>query len=324
MCTLWLLLSPTTLSHPHSSLLYAHHLSPSLSRLISLPHSLSHSTLPLSTLPLSPSIPSLSLPLSLWQVFPDEFHLQTLNQFLQSCADLQENVNVKNIIIALIDRLANFAHRSDTGGIPESIKLFDIFSQEVSMVVQVHCVHAHNISHFMSFSLPCIYYIHFLICLLFVHDIHIICLVFYSLSPFILALPFLLILSLSPSSSYSLSPSSSYSLSPSSSYSLSPSSSYSLSLPLLLTLPLPLLHTLSLPLLHTRSSFSSFSLPFLLTLSLFYLPFLLTLSLPLLSLPLSLSLFFILALPFLLLLSPFSISLFFLPSLSLSSHCLSL
>ena len=85
--------------------------------------------------------PSLSPLTPLLQVFPDEFHLQTLNQFLQACADLQETVNVKNIIIALIDRLANFAHRSDTGGIPDSIKLFDIFSQEVSMVVQVRvCV----------------------------------------------------------------------------------------------------------------------------------------------------------------------------------------
>ena len=81
--------------------------------------------------------PPPNLTTSIPQVFPDEFHLQTLNQFLQACADMQEAVNVKNIIIALIDRLANFAHRSDTGGIPESIKLFDIFSQEVSLVVQV-------------------------------------------------------------------------------------------------------------------------------------------------------------------------------------------
>ncbi|KAI4829731.1 hypothetical protein KUCAC02_001404 [Chaenocephalus aceratus] len=47
------------------------------------------------------------------QVFPDEFHLQTLNPFLRSCADLHQHVNVKNIIIALIDRLALFAHRED-------------------------------------------------------------------------------------------------------------------------------------------------------------------------------------------------------------------
>ncbi len=70
-------------------------------------------------------------------MFPDEFHLQTLNAFLQSCANVIETVNVKNIIIALIDRLATFAHRGDTGGIPSDIKLFDIFSQEVSVVVQV-------------------------------------------------------------------------------------------------------------------------------------------------------------------------------------------
>lgn len=70
------------------------------------------------------------------QVFPDEFHLQTLNLFLKSCADLQDTVNVKGIIIALIDRLAAYAHRSDSGGIPADIKLFDIFSQEVTLVIQ--------------------------------------------------------------------------------------------------------------------------------------------------------------------------------------------
>ncbi|XP_064193260.1 vacuolar protein sorting-associated protein 35 isoform X1 [Anguilla rostrata] len=70
------------------------------------------------------------------QVFPDEFHLQTLNLFLRSCADLHQNVNVKNIIIALIDRLALFAHREDGPGIPSDIKLFDIFSQQVATVLQ--------------------------------------------------------------------------------------------------------------------------------------------------------------------------------------------
>ena len=38
------------------------------------------------------------------QVFPDEFHLQTLTVFLRACAELNCNVNVKNVIIALIDR----------------------------------------------------------------------------------------------------------------------------------------------------------------------------------------------------------------------------
>ncbi|MBZ3872818.1 Vacuolar protein sorting-associated protein 35 [Sciurus carolinensis] len=70
------------------------------------------------------------------QVFPDEFHLQTLNPFLQACAKLYQNVNVKNIIIALIDRLVLFAHQEDGPGIPADIKLFDIFPQQVATVIQ--------------------------------------------------------------------------------------------------------------------------------------------------------------------------------------------
>ncbi|XP_064107288.1 vacuolar protein sorting-associated protein 35-like isoform X2 [Macrobrachium nipponense] len=70
------------------------------------------------------------------QVFPDEFHLQTLSAFLKACAELHAEVNVKNIIISLIDRLANFAHREDGTGIPEEIKLFEIFSEQVSQVIK--------------------------------------------------------------------------------------------------------------------------------------------------------------------------------------------
>lgn len=46
-------------------------------------------------------------------------------------------MNVKNIIIALIDRLAMFAHRGDGPGIPNDIRLFEIFSQQVAHVIQV-------------------------------------------------------------------------------------------------------------------------------------------------------------------------------------------
>lgn len=70
-------------------------------------------------------------------MFPDEFHLQSLSAFLKACAELHAEVNVKNIIISLIDRLANFAHREDGSGIPEDIKLFEIFSEQVSQVIKV-------------------------------------------------------------------------------------------------------------------------------------------------------------------------------------------
>ncbi|ORX58995.1 vacuolar protein sorting-associated protein 35 [Hesseltinella vesiculosa] len=48
---------------------------------------------------------------SLIQVFPDEFHLRTLQPFLQATARLEPRVNVKQIIISLIDRLAAYATR---------------------------------------------------------------------------------------------------------------------------------------------------------------------------------------------------------------------
>jgi vacuolar protein sorting-associated protein 35 len=41
---------------------------------------------------------------SIIQVFPDEFHIKTLETFLKSCADLNEEVNIKNIVVSLIDR----------------------------------------------------------------------------------------------------------------------------------------------------------------------------------------------------------------------------
>lgn len=50
------------------------------------------------------------------QVFPDEFHIQTLTPFLKSCAELEQGVNVKNIVISLMERLAAFSQRSDSLG----------------------------------------------------------------------------------------------------------------------------------------------------------------------------------------------------------------
>ncbi|XP_023337734.1 vacuolar protein sorting-associated protein 35 isoform X1 [Eurytemora carolleeae] len=70
------------------------------------------------------------------QVFPDEFHLSSLTNFLEACAELQPAVNVKNIVISLIDRLAQFATREDSPGIPEEIKLFDIFSNEITSIIR--------------------------------------------------------------------------------------------------------------------------------------------------------------------------------------------
>lgn len=45
------------------------------------------------------------------QVFPDEFHLHTLDQFLSATARLNPHVNVKGIVIGLMDRLSAYAAR---------------------------------------------------------------------------------------------------------------------------------------------------------------------------------------------------------------------
>lgn len=53
------------------------------------------------------------------QVFPDEFHLHTLDQFLSATARLNPNVNVKAIVIGIMDRLSAYAAREAESETPE-------------------------------------------------------------------------------------------------------------------------------------------------------------------------------------------------------------
>lgn len=68
-------------------------------------------------------------------VFPDEFHLQTLQKLLGVCSSLQPTVNVKTIISALIDRLAAYVLR-EHAVLPEELQLFDIFSNEIASLLR--------------------------------------------------------------------------------------------------------------------------------------------------------------------------------------------
>ncbi|KAF9482385.1 vacuolar protein sorting-associated protein 35 [Pholiota conissans] len=56
------------------------------------------------------------------QVFTDEFHLHTLGPFLSATAQLHPKVNIKQIVIALIDRLASYAAREAENEDPEETK----------------------------------------------------------------------------------------------------------------------------------------------------------------------------------------------------------
>lgn len=69
------------------------------------------------------------------QVFADEYHLQTLETFLATCAQLQKSVNVKNIIIAMMNRLANYA-KERGAGIRDKVDMFRIFLFHTSEVIK--------------------------------------------------------------------------------------------------------------------------------------------------------------------------------------------
>lgn len=53
------------------------------------------------------------------QVFPDEYHLHTLDQILSAIARLNPHVNVKVIVIALMDRISTYAARESQAKNPE-------------------------------------------------------------------------------------------------------------------------------------------------------------------------------------------------------------
>ena len=56
------------------------------------------------------------------QVFPDEFHLNTLDQLLSAIARLNPHVNIKAIVIGLMDRLSSYAAREAESESPEDCK----------------------------------------------------------------------------------------------------------------------------------------------------------------------------------------------------------
>lgn len=89
----------------------------------------------------------------LLQAFPDDFHLRTLDALLSSCGQLQGGVNIKNILVSLIDRLANFAGEltfysivflldfsslflGRGESIPSDIKVFNTFSEQIANIVK--------------------------------------------------------------------------------------------------------------------------------------------------------------------------------------------
>jgi len=65
------------------------------------------------------------------QVFPDEFHLETLSDLLEAIQQLQAGVDVKSILVALMNRLAAFA-KNDPSQIPPDVDMLAVFHSHVS------------------------------------------------------------------------------------------------------------------------------------------------------------------------------------------------
>ena len=72
------------------------------------------------------------------QVFPDEYHLRTLDALLGATAQLQRAANVKSIVVSLVDRFAKYMKRSRDDGaqIPTNLKLFEVFWLQIVQLVE--------------------------------------------------------------------------------------------------------------------------------------------------------------------------------------------
>lgn len=68
------------------------------------------------------------------QVFPDDFHFATLNEFLTACVGLKEKVNVRAILEALMDRLSS--HVAEGGEMPQDVNMFKLFNDCVTSLIE--------------------------------------------------------------------------------------------------------------------------------------------------------------------------------------------
>ena len=72
------------------------------------------------------------------QVFTDEYHLQTLEKLLDTCATLHASVDVKTIIIALMDRLSRYAktQRNEIEAVDKQINIFGLFKKNINRLLE--------------------------------------------------------------------------------------------------------------------------------------------------------------------------------------------
>jgi len=76
------------------------------------------------------------------QAFPDEYHLQTLEQLLDTTSNLNVDVDIKNIFISLMDKLSKFAAQSNQGDesmmsmIGGNLDIFRLFKKYTDKIIE--------------------------------------------------------------------------------------------------------------------------------------------------------------------------------------------
>ena len=68
------------------------------------------------------------------QVFPDDYHLATLEPFLAACSTLKEKVNVRTVLETLMDRLAS--HANANAGVATEINSFKLFNDCITTLIE--------------------------------------------------------------------------------------------------------------------------------------------------------------------------------------------
>lgn len=70
------------------------------------------------------------------QVFPDDYHIVTLDKFLSACLELQNEVDFKTILTSLMDRLANYAKQFPEN-IPKGVDIIETFTEYIAKIAEV-------------------------------------------------------------------------------------------------------------------------------------------------------------------------------------------
>lgn len=71
------------------------------------------------------------------QAFPDEFHLQTLEPLLEATSNLDPNVDIKSIFIALMEKLSKFAKTSDDIlSFNKNLNIFRLFKKYTDKIIE--------------------------------------------------------------------------------------------------------------------------------------------------------------------------------------------